>query len=91
MLETGDLLVLYTDGIIEARRDGDFFGEQRLHDLVQREDVSVEQLPSFILDEVLAFSGGSLRDDAAVLALSLEGGRTAGSDKTATRQGTLLP
>ena len=90
VLDTGDLLVLYTDGIIEARRQGEFFGEKRLRDLVERRDLSVEGLPSAVLEEVLAFSGGSLRDDAAVLALSLVGGGERPSGEAAGRQGTSL-
>ena len=72
-LEAGDLLLLYTDGVIEARRNGEFFGEKRLETMLKRKRISVERLPHTVLDQVLAFSGGGLRDDVAVLALSLTG------------------
>ncbi len=72
-LEAGDLLLLYTDGVIEARRGGEFFGEKRLETLLRRKRISVERLPHTVLDQVLAFSGGGLRDDVAVLALSFAG------------------
>jgi serine phosphatase RsbU (regulator of sigma subunit) len=88
-LDRGDLLVLYTDGIIEARRDGEFFGEQRLHELVEGSDGRVEQLPARILAEVLAFSGGSLKDDAAVLAISLVDAHARPDVAAMARQGTL--
>jgi phosphoserine phosphatase RsbU/P len=70
-LEVDDILVLYTDGVIEARRDRQFFGEKRLESLLKRRRVSPERLPHLILDQVLAFSKGTLRDDLAVVALSL--------------------
>jgi len=73
-LGVDDRLVLYTDGVIEARRNGDFFGDQRLETLIREAQVPVEQLPDRVLDEVLAFSGGSLKDDVAVLVLSLTEG-----------------
>jgi serine phosphatase RsbU (regulator of sigma subunit) len=66
-LEANDLLVLFTDGVIEARRNGELFGEKRLDSLVKRERVSPERLPQVILDRVLAFSEGTLRDDVAIL------------------------
>jgi serine phosphatase RsbU (regulator of sigma subunit) len=70
-LHVDDLLVLYTDGVIEARRNGELFGEKRLERLLRRKRLSPQRLPHLVLDQVLAFAGGSLKDDVAVLALSL--------------------
>ncbi len=81
-LEAGDLLLLYTDGVLEARREGEFFGEQRLQDILSREHITAEGLPQQVLDKVLAFSGGTLTDDIAILALSL--------NEPAARQGKPL-
>jgi PAS domain S-box-containing protein len=64
------LLVLYTDGIIEARRDGAFFGEEGLLEVLMRQGaVRLGLLPGIIIDDVLAFTEGSLRDDVALLVL----------------------
>lgn len=71
-LEAGDLLLLYTDGVLEARRNGEFFERTRLEALLKRKRLSVARLPRMVLDQVLAFSGGRLNDDLAVLAVSLE-------------------
>ena len=73
-LSVDDRLVLYTDGVIEARRNGEFFGDQRLETLIRDAQVPVERLPERVLEEVLAFSGGALKDDLAVLVLSPTGG-----------------
>ena len=70
-LEADDLLVLFTDGVIEARRNGELFGEKRLEALLKRKRISVERIPQVIFEEVLAFSEGTLRDDLAILALRL--------------------
>ena len=72
-LGAGDCLVLYTDGITEARRDGEFFGEERLHQLLQglrgRPPMALVQA---IERELESFYGGlSQRDDVAVLAMSV--------------------
>ncbi len=70
----GSLLLFYTDGITEARRDSEFFGEGRLAAGLERTgDVPIEMLPSALLNEVLTFTGGLLRDDAALLAVGYMG------------------
>jgi len=72
-LEKNDLLLLYTDGAIEARRNGEFFGQERLVEALEScSDPSPEFLPQALLDEVLSFSAGELTDDVAMLALSLK-------------------
>jgi serine phosphatase RsbU (regulator of sigma subunit) len=73
-LERGDLLLLYTDGVIEARRDSRFFGEERLEALLRQKSISAPDLPHMVLERVLEFSGGQLQDDIAILALGLNGG-----------------
>jgi serine phosphatase RsbU (regulator of sigma subunit) len=61
-------LLFYTDGITEARRDNEFYGEVRLSEaLGQMQGRPVDELPSLLLDEALEFSGGTLRDDVALL------------------------
>lgn len=72
-LDTADMLFLYTDGVTEARRDGDLYGERRLQDLLSGTPVSVDEVPELVLRDVLSFSGGALHDDVAILALSLVG------------------
>jgi sigma-B regulation protein RsbU (phosphoserine phosphatase) len=67
----GDVLLLYTDGVIETRRGGEFFGQEHLETLVKRERVSVKRLPQLILDRLLVSSEGKLTDDVAILAVSL--------------------
>jgi serine phosphatase RsbU (regulator of sigma subunit) len=72
----GEALVLYTDGVTEARSpDGDFFGEGRLRQLLSscagRDAVTFARR---IKDDVLDFQEGSLRDDLAVLVLRARDG-----------------
>jgi serine phosphatase RsbU (regulator of sigma subunit) len=69
-MSAGDLLLLYTDGVTEARSGDEFFGEERLGRLVKRQQASPDKLPGQILDRVLEFSGATLRDDLAIMALS---------------------
>jgi serine phosphatase RsbU (regulator of sigma subunit) len=69
-LEPDDLLFLYTDGLTEARRDREFFGEQRVFDLL---DELKHDDPSTVVrrvtEEAERFAGGSLKDDLALLAV----------------------
>ncbi|MDQ3966256.1 MAG: SpoIIE family protein phosphatase, partial [Actinomycetota bacterium] len=70
-LAPGDALVLYTDGVVEARSpDGLFFGEERLMALL-RSSVALDAstIASRIEGAVLNFQEQSPRDDIAVLVL----------------------
>jgi sigma-B regulation protein RsbU (phosphoserine phosphatase) len=69
-LAPGDLLLAFTDGLIEARRDSETYGLDRLARLVEDRAGSLgpEELVRAVHDEVSAWSGG-LSDDAVALAL----------------------
>jgi serine phosphatase RsbU (regulator of sigma subunit) len=71
-LEPGDMVLLYTDGVTEARADGEQFGLDRLIDFVEREAASEqppEELLRRLVQELLAYQGAGLRDDATLLLL----------------------
>jgi sigma-B regulation protein RsbU (phosphoserine phosphatase) len=68
-LATGDVLVLYTDGVTEARRDDEYFGEQRLHEVLRTADGSAQEIADSVLRTSLAFQSGDPRDDIAVVVL----------------------
>jgi PAS domain S-box-containing protein len=69
-LDVNDLLFLYTDGLTEARRDHELFGDERLFELLAHErSGSPEQTLRKVVDKVLSFTGGKLSDDLAILAL----------------------
>jgi phosphoserine phosphatase RsbU/P len=65
----GDMLVLYTDGITEARREKLFYGEERLAAAVARCFASAQALTSAILSEVLEFQIGQSRDDIVIVTI----------------------
>jgi PAS domain S-box-containing protein len=65
--DEGDLLVLYTDGIIEARRQGREFGEEGLRDALRDsagEDPA--QLARSVYGAARTWCGGRLTDDVAI-------------------------
>jgi serine phosphatase RsbU (regulator of sigma subunit) len=67
-LEHGSAVVLYTDGVIEARRDGELYGEARLDRLLgERRDLPAGELAQCVLDDCRAFARGELADDCAVV------------------------
>jgi serine phosphatase RsbU (regulator of sigma subunit) len=69
-LRHGDTLLLYTDGVTEARRDREQYGEERLRDLLTDAGrLSMQDLALAVEKDVLAFTGGPHTDDIAVLAL----------------------
>ncbi len=68
VLGKGESLFLYTDGVTEAGRAGDFFGEQALIDALAA-PANTPQLIQRVLDRVLEFQQNVARDDIALLAL----------------------
>ena len=71
-LAPGASVVLYTDGVIEARRKGELYGEERLDELLRaRRELPAQELAQAILDDCRAFSRGELADDCAVVVLRL--------------------
>jgi len=67
----GDLLVLFTDGVTEARRDRVMLGEEHLVDFVREAgSIPTREIPQVLFDRVLEFTGGSLSDDVAIVAVS---------------------
>jgi serine phosphatase RsbU (regulator of sigma subunit) len=75
-LEPGDRLVLYTDGVVEARRLGQFFSDERLADFVVRASASGHAGPEVLrrlIQAVLEHQHGVLQDDATILLLEWAG------------------
>ncbi len=75
-LEPGDRLALYTDGVVEARRLGQFFSEQRLADFVVRESASgldSAEVLRRLIRAVLEHQHGVLQDDATIMLLEWDG------------------
>lgn len=67
-LADGDSLVLYTDGVTDARSSGDFLGQEGLEQIIRRTgNTSASRMINEILSKVKDFSSGELRDDAALL------------------------
>jgi serine phosphatase RsbU (regulator of sigma subunit) len=69
-LEPDDLVLVHTDGLIEARRDGEMYGSERLAQLVV--DAAASHSPTDLVrtvhEDVMAWANG-ISDDAVALAL----------------------
>jgi phosphoserine phosphatase RsbU/P len=74
LLRAGDSLILFTDGVTEARRlgDRDLYADHRLRDLLAGlPDMSAARMAAAIQQSVLAFSGADISDDAVALVLKV--------------------
>jgi serine phosphatase RsbU (regulator of sigma subunit) len=76
-LEPGDRLLLYTDGVIEARTpEGEEFGLDRLIDLTNRYGSDLEQPEAItrqLAEQVRAHQSADLVDDATIVMLGWGG------------------
>ena len=69
-LQPGDLLLLYTDGLAEARSGEALFGEDRIGAMVRRDPgQSANVLCKNLLEAAHDFASGPLTDDVAILAI----------------------
>ena len=69
-MHSGDAIVFYTDGVTEARRGREQFGEDRLRATLARcQGATAAQIADAIEGAVLEFAGPEPNDDIAVLVL----------------------
>jgi sigma-B regulation protein RsbU (phosphoserine phosphatase) len=69
-LRPGEAVVLYTDGVPEARDGGEFYGEGRAADVLTRAHAEGAQLPDALLADVLEYEHDLPRDDIAIVAVT---------------------
>ncbi len=69
-LPPGGTLVLYTDGVIEARRGGELYGDERLDKaLAESAALPAAELARAVVADCRAYTGGELTDDCAVVVI----------------------
>lgn len=67
-LGPGEVLCVFTDGLVEARRGREQFGSERVAELLRaHRDRSAEGMAGALLEAVRAFHGEELADDLAML------------------------
>ncbi len=73
-LRSGDRVILFTDGLTEARNhEGEEFGEERLIDLIlENSRLGASRLQEKILQVVTFFSDGHFQDDVTLIVMSME-------------------
>jgi serine phosphatase RsbU (regulator of sigma subunit) len=73
-LPPGATVVLYTDGVVEARRGAELYGAERLDAvLAEHRDSSADQIAQAILADCRSFAGGELGDDCALVVIKRTG------------------
>lgn len=75
LLDPGDILLLYTDGVTEsADKNGELFGVERLANLLQTvHDEPLQKIIDTIYSNIINFSGAnSLADDVSLVAMRVE-------------------
>lgn len=68
LLEPGDTLIMWTDGLSERRAHGELFGEERLRQIIAANaHRSPEEMSDALQSAVLAFADADPQDDIALL------------------------
>jgi serine phosphatase RsbU (regulator of sigma subunit) len=71
-LAPGDALVFYTDGVTEARRGDELFGESRLAAVIEEcTGLTAQRMADRIERAVREFQGGQPRDDLAIFVVRI--------------------
>ena len=73
VIRRGDLLVLYTDGVLDAVGPDDRFGDERLRAAVAEIPGAVDERVALLTARLEAFRDGERRDDLTVLMLEYRG------------------
>ncbi len=77
MLEPADQVLFFTDGVVEARSaEGEFFGVDRLVDMVSRTSAAATPAPETmrrLLHAILDHQEGELQDDATIVVVEWRG------------------
>lgn len=69
-LDEGDMALLYTDGLAEARNGDQLFGEDRVATIIRRDPgAAPDVLCKALLEAARDFSEGPIEDDVAILAV----------------------
>jgi phosphoserine phosphatase RsbU/P len=67
-LDVGGAVFLCTDGVLEARHEGELYGFERLDAvLAAHSGASAQDLAQAVLEDCRAFARGELADDCAVV------------------------
>ena len=69
----GDVLVLYTDGVLDFVGERDRFGEERLHEALAQLEGSAEERLAALYAVLQRFGRGAQRDDTTILVLEYRG------------------
>ena len=73
LLAPGDLLVLYTDGLVEARVGGELYGAERLmRKVAELRDRPPDELAAALVAAAQEYAGAPVSDDIAVVALRVD-------------------